>query len=371
MVPYLVLCVMILIVEMITRNKWVVCFTGCVGLWFLLAFRNLSMGLSDTLGTYKSIFDVARSLSWSQITSSTNYPRSFIPFVFFTKFCQLWMPQYRFFVMFIAALTVIPICCVIYHYSTNATVSLFIYIGILYCYDFYLLRQMIALSLIISVCYPALFHHHLGKFVIGALLATCIHPTAAVILLLLPLIETPFTFRKCLMLLCISLIGTLSPSIVMQIVNFFDFTGRITTSLSQGIYSGGNGHVPISFFVYAFILMLCMVSYTSKERVFKNDDLLLWPSVNPVSYAAGSRWLLWALGFGIMFQGFIGVVTEFYRVAIYFLPSLLFIIPERIKKIQDPQYKSAISFALCILMGIYAVGFSLRNTGCLPYRFGF
>lgn len=370
MAPYIVLCVVILIVEAITHNKWAVCF-GAFGLWFLLAFRNLSMGLSDTLGTYRSIYNNARFLPWSQVMFSNNYPRSFIPFVFFTKFCQLWIGSYKAFVIFLAFLTVIPVCYVIYRYSVNPTISLFIYIGIFYGYDFYLLRQMLALSVIVSICYPALWRRHFGRFLMGAFVAACVHPTAAVVVLLLPFACVPFTPTACFLLLCISLLGAALPSLVIRLIGAVDFTGMIVKNIGQGIYSEGSGHIPLSFLLYASALFLCLISLAFYVNKISNERLLLRGDVETITYDKYNQWMLWSLGVGVLFQGFVGTVVEFYRIALYFLPAVLFLVPKRIEEMADTRKRDAVSFALCILMASYALAISMRNTGCIPYRFSF
>lgn len=376
---YILICLSIFLVSYITRNKTVVCLFTSICLWGLLTLRNLEMGLNDTLGTYQDLFRTVQMEDFNQIPSSRAFPSTFVPYALFTKFCTLFSSDYRVFVSFLAALTVIPVICTIWKYSTQVTLSLFLYIGFFYCYDFYLLRQTLALSIVISICYPALCHKHYIRFIVGVIVASLIHPTAAVIMLALPLSLFRYNAISNCLVIIFGLAGVLMPSYVLRLIELADFTGHISEYIVQGIYTTGGGSISLSFAMYLIMLIICFYKFEFGhfsiliEGEESDSDTLYYRPLNlgrfeTLDTTKAEQGLFWLAGIGVMFQAWVGTVVEFYRIALYFLPAFIFLLPQRMERIEDKQTRSACIFAICICSLAYMLLVSGKNTSIVPYR---
>lgn len=339
----------------IKNKKILITFFGLS--WFaLLSFRNLHMGLYDTLGTYYDSFKNVKTLvrangNWLSPTAGPLYSILILCF-------RLFSDNYHLFISLIGLIVVLSICCLIY-FNSSTTIDVLLesaaFFSLFYFYSYFLIRQFIAIALICSFAFPSLVRKDKIKFVLSVIVAGLIHPTAFIFLLAFPVfLNCRYTLKILFASVIISAIGIILPSIVFSFVNFMDLTNSIITYYKNGVYSNGGG-IPGTWFVYVFLLVaICLLG--SKLTDFDNT-------------------VMWIVDIGVIFLGWSCVIGEFYRIAIYFLIFAIFLFP-KFRDVCSIQMKnrrfvafSSDSVGLLVLffLLIYMVFISANNAYCNPY----
>ena len=318
----------------IGNKKVLIAFFGLS--WFVLSsFRNLHMGLYDTLGTYYDSFRNVKTLvrvneNWLSPTAGPLY--SVLTFVF-----RLFSDNYHLFISLISFIIILSVCCLIY-FNSSKTADILLecaaFFSLFYFYSYFLVRQFVSIAILCSFAFPALVRKDKIKFVLSVILAGLIHPTAFIFLLSFPaLLNCVYTLKTLVVSVIISAIGIILPSVVFRFVNFVDLTNSIIGYYNNGVYSNG-GSIPGTWFVYVFLL-LCIRFLKSELTDFDNT-------------------VMWIVDIGIF--------------AILLFPKFRDACSIQMKNRRFVALSSDLaSFLILLFLLIYMVSISANNAYCNPY----
>lgn len=344
--------IFILVVGLILYNKkLIVVFSGLL-LWGLLAFRNLEMGLHDTLGIYWNLYRLLEYTSIPNVFINV-HTRSLFGFALLTKLIQVFSTNYQLYVAVISIPMILAMMSLIYRKSENGMLSIVLYIALFYFFSYFLLRQVVALSILIAWAYPALEKKHLLKFISIVAIAMTFHTTAVVFLIAYPLARfVKFSRRWIIVIVGIAFAGMLIPQGVFQLISFLDVSHTLLQYTTLGIYTKADGDTNFGVVIQLLILLYCATGY--KQLVSKDNN---------------NNVLLHLVGLGMIFESWSTIVVEFYRVAMYFSIYGCILLPNRIKLQKKLTVRIVLNVVIILLTIVYTLTRTINNTGCNPYSF--
>ena len=147
MLIYIITFIAIFVIAIIFRKKKkIFCILSGIILWGLLAFRDISMGISDTKYIYYPFFEMIFDMNFNDILSYKFMSDKF--FYILMKIISLYTDNYQICIAILAIPFVVFIMNGIYKYSKNPFMSTIIFIALYYAYGFFLLRQVIAIGIV-------------------------------------------------------------------------------------------------------------------------------------------------------------------------------------------------------------------------------
>lgn len=308
-----------------------------IGLLFLLGFKDPFLG-SD-MASYIPAFD-NREASFSL---EPDYVYGFeIGFLNYMSLVKMISSDNQVFILISALVILIPIAILIYKYSKNPMISIFIYTSwYLYYFSFSGLRQAIA----VSICVIAtlfMLRKRLIPFILTTVLASTIHTSALVFLFAYPLywlkISTKVKLFAFFGMLLVLLMFKDIISLVADIV-FRDnhYSGHINTATTGGVTIA---------IVYMFFALF---------QIFYNKN-----GTNPYI----SILLLIST---IQFTG--GYSQTIPRIAYYFLPLFALSFPEALSAINDKTRSIYTAVLIVLFISFFFLQASSHYLEVVPFRF--
>lgn len=148
---------------------------------FIAGFRDIING-RDTF-MYINIYNTIKDTDWNYIFDVI--PRIDKGYLLINKLISLLDVDYTGFFLIISLITYTAIAIFFYRYSFNVWISVYLFITNLYIYDpFNIIRQMLALSIIL-IGFKLFFKEKYKYFILVIIIASTIHLSAMLFLLLL------------------------------------------------------------------------------------------------------------------------------------------------------------------------------------------
>lgn len=324
------------------------------GLLLVLALRAPYCGL-DVTGTkymimansYGGLFLKIPQFSYAEILrdSASVGGHMEIGWVLLTKTISLFTNNLQVYLIIIAIIQFIPIAYIIAKYSSNVVLSYLVFICLGFYIDFFSgLRQMTAVSLVI-LSFDQIFQKHYLKFAVIVLLASTIHTSAIMFLLVWPLSKIRLSFWKSL--ICLGIMVALMPlyrSIISDTLTLL-FESRYER------YLDSTESAITMFIVYAVFLLISFVNKDDSPKLHLYRILVL------VGVAGQSL--------GILGDN---AIT---RIGFYFNVFLMLLLPEIVASFKQKNERNVIIFGSVVLLCIFFVltTSSQSSYGVIPYEF--
>lgn len=315
-------------------------------LWILMSIRSWDLGLNDTRGIFYRDFNRLSGISLSEALKMQPFIKEPLMNAY------TWLINIVFdgnFQLFLAISSLIPTVAVVWLIlkKTNKPLyGLLTYFSMFYFYQSFMIKQMIALAFIIfSLEY--LNSRKFAKFCLLIILAGLFHKSAYILLLAYPLCKyLKFGKKYFVILISAMAVGAFGGQYILNILYRFGFY-NFRLYIAENIYSTGNGF-NFSMLMYPAI---CFIAYIVRDKSLdakgQNDYFIL-------------------MFIGCVLNSWSIVVAEFYRVSIYFLIGIIFVLPNTLSQIPK-RYRKLTELAVVLLLCAYAYKSAL-NSNCLPYE---
>lgn len=351
MIIYIISIALILISAYVFRNnkKWICIISGII-LWGLLAFRNISMGLNDTENVYLPYFNKILNMNFIEILSYRFMSDK--GFYFIMKIISLLTKNYQ---ICIAILAVPFICFVIrqiYKESKNVLFSIIIFIALYYAFAFFLLRQVIAMGIIVY-SYKYIKQKKIIKFIITLIVASLFHGTALIFLIAYPICNYIKPGYKNYIAIGIAfIVGRYILDILLKICSIIPMLNRYAYSIENGFYSTDSAPSIWGLIMTVLILTVSYFFYRRSQKEDREINLLLNLST-----------------LGSIFYCFSASIAEFYRIALYFSIFNMLLLPNALSLCEDKKIRDLlVTTAIIAFIGYFFVR-TVFNTNIYPYIF--
>lgn len=349
MIVYLILILLILLTYKIFNKKN---FCIIIGILFflLVSLRNVELGLTDTKNVYYPLFNSIKNISYYNIISSSNYIEKL--FYIITKIISNFTNNYRIYLSIIGIPYIFCIMYGIFKFSKNVLLSTILFLSLYYLYSFFLLKQVIAIGFLF-LSYGYIKNNKIGKFIITVLFASMFHRTAIVFLIAYPFsLIKKFDYKNYILILLGYLIANFFPKLIFWFISVFDLSGKLISYINHGIYDTSNKISLFGLFITLSMMSFSYYFYKKSKIKDKNIEILLNLST-----------------LGNMFYCFSSVVTEFYRVALYFSIFNIILVTYSINLIQNNKTKKILLILIIVMSIIYFFTRTINNINANPYRF--
>ena len=191
--PYIFLIVSSLLMEMISA-KWKFRSNYTVKMFFLLlflvlAFRSVNIGID--LEGYRNKFEMLSQTTWKDVGLIVRE----VGYGYFNKICQLFTANFQCFLAVVAAVVLIPICCLYKADIQNNYLKIILFMNMAtFQMMFSGLRQTIAIGLGV-VAYFFVKKKQWWWFLLIVFVAYQIHHSAIILLLLYPIVHAKITYK--------------------------------------------------------------------------------------------------------------------------------------------------------------------------------
>lgn len=327
----LILCIVMSTLRFKNKNKYFL-FISFIILYFVLIVRE---PVSDMVG-YLNEFDRITQLDFSEIFS-VNWE---ILYVLLNKIIGIVTSDERVFIAITSLIGLIGPYYFIKNYSNNYLISiiLFIILG-LFSYHFFVLRQTIAISIILlSVKY--IKERKLIKFLLLIAIATLFHTSSCIFVIAYFICNCKIT-NKYIMLITVILIGCF---VLKEYLVTFVYQLGYTEYLDYASNSDGYQRV-LLFVIILIITTILYVNLNNKNMKDNNKE----NSIISISYN-----LVWLATF---FQILSTEESLISRVTAIFAYGIILIIPNLISKLNDKQTRMIFNIIMVFMSIIYAILF--------------
>lgn len=322
-----------------------------LGFVMILALRSPYCGLDVTGSTsaimpasYGGVFLSMHLFSFRDIITSPGIVNGGFEtgWLLLTKFISLFTNNLQLYLAIIALLHFIPIAYIIGKYSSNIILSYFIFAGLgFYIHFFSGIRQMMALSVLL-LAFDQLYNKRYLWFCLIVIIASTIHSSALLFIVLLPL-----SFIHISSLFSIVVLGgliILSPiyvNIVSRVLDLF-FESNYLQYLNEG------GQAITLLFIFA---ILYLTSFLNKENSIKNNLLRIVVFTGVVCQSLGMAGA--------------GSIT---RIGYYFNVYFMLLLPEVVVSFQR-NVRILVTIVAIILLSVFFTLITTDSSGIIPYKF--
>ena len=348
MIIYLILIFLLILLYIFFKNdrKKFCIFSGIL-FFLLVALRSVEIGISDTKNVYYPMFLKMQEYSFSEIFFNSNLSGE----VFFaiTKILGIFISNYQ---IYLAIIGIPYIFCVFYFinkHSKHILLSTIIFLSLYYLYSFFLLRQVIAMGILL-LSYDFLKEKKPIKFVITVLIATLFHQTAFVFLFAYPFcIFNKFGKKNYVYIVVFYVLANILPQFIFFLIKTFDFSGNLLNYVKHGIYDT-SGSVSM-FGLLITVIMLVFANFYKKKFDYESDLVYNLSTIGSVLFSLS------------------GVVSEFYRLSLFFSIFNIILIPNVIENEKNKTRKCIFIFGIALISILYFLIRSINNIHANPYVF--
>lgn len=212
MIPYIALTISITILPFGFSNKTekkrlkgkkITCVISFIFLLLLMGFRNESMGMYDTKYVYHPIFNSLLNSDFKNITNIVNSQQGLLMY-YIMKIFQFFSTDYNQWIFFSSIPFLAVYSVFVYKRCNKSTECMFAFMFLvfirIYTSGFYLQRHFFAMTFFL-LSYDAILEKKYVRYVIFAILAFCIHPTAILVVLLYPLSKMRLNGKQAVLLI--------------------------------------------------------------------------------------------------------------------------------------------------------------------------
>lgn len=350
MAIYIIFIIILLILwKLKVKTVQGITFLGCLMI-LMLSLRSIELGYTDTKYIYYEAFN--RFKTFSSIATAINdahFRNEPLMAIYIYIFAKLF-GSFRLFLIVSAMFSLIPVIQLIKKNNKTAYLAILYFFSFYYFFYMYLIKQMIALSIII-IAFNASQQKKLIKFICMCLLASSIHKFAWPCLIIYPICNYIQFKRKTYILITVIIIaGLMFPKTLVDLIIKIDPTGLMSTYIN--IYNK-NTSLNLGIFLNIFILIFCALMRNKIKINQENyNALLILSSINCIlnSYSL--------------------IITEFQRLAFFFGIYNSILLPKALESLPiKQQYKTICVYFIVTCLIIYGLGRTAINTQCLPYKF--
>lgn len=313
--------VSLLFKEKETRKK-VFLYGAFIQLFLFLSLRTTE-GKTD-LPNYFYFFDKCNQVGWGKIFSYRYEPL----FIIYTKIIANILNNKQLFLVITAFISLLGPLYIIKKYSKNYFLSVFLFITFqFFTYDFYLLRQVIAMSILL-LSLKFVEERKLIKFIIMIILATCFHMSACLFIIVYWLAKIKIDNKKMLMI----------AGIMIAIFLFGDSIINVALSIiyqnyADAIEEGGG------YFYFAVLLCVFFIVTMLKGAFLKQQKTnLMWYNI---------------LIIAIFIQLFAIQKPIISRVTIYYSIALIIVLPNVIQCFKEKNLRLLANVMICIVFFLF------------------
>lgn len=348
MIWYILLITLIFLFRLLFEKK-LFCLSSGILLWLLLALRSVTIGLNDTLNIYRPFFF---QLDYRSFADLLNYKWFEFGFSLFSKILSFFIDDYQLYISILAIPYIYFTMRLIYNRSKFPLLSIIIFISLYYMYGTFLLRQVIAIG-ILTLAIDAIEDRKLLKFVICIVIASFFHKSSLVFLIAYPFSNyMSFSKKNYIYILISYLFASFFGPFILKNISYFDFTGKVKIGIENDIYSTDSGISMFGLVINTSIIVFSDIFYKkakdSKMNAYLNIATL-----------------------GAMFYCFSKIVTEFYRISMYFSFINILMVPRALEKVEDNRFRFLIELALILVFIAYFLIRTINNVNANPYSFCF
>lgn len=313
-------------------------------LWLLMAVRSVNLGINDTKNMYYYAFNIIKKISLNQALTENIFINEPLMTVF-TWSCSKIMS----FQVYIALCSLFPIVCFYKFICDNTNKPIYgviIFFTLFYFYESFLVKQMLALSIVL-VAFKWLTRNDFIRYAVLIILAGLIHKSALILIPIYFVCKYIKINRKFILITVFGIIfGLFFGQTILNLIYKFNLY-NFQIYIRDGIY-GTNGSITFSMFIYPIITIFCY--FVLKNRIeftdFNSYFCLMF---------IGCVLNVWSI-----------VVVEFYRLALYFMSPVCILFPESIYNLTGKYKKIVTLISLLLFMG-YAFKIAF-NCNCLEYH---
>jgi len=378
MLIYILLFALILFLNKVfKKDKKRFCFYTGVILWLLVALRNVKLGLNDTENIYYPIFLNMQFISFADILNIANYSGKL--FYMLTKVLGTFIINYNLYLAVIGVPFIASVMYLIYKYSKYPIISVFLFIALYYLYSFFLLRQVIAIGIIVF-SYKFILEKKPIKFIILVMIAVLFHKSAWLFIFAYPFCRYIKFGKKNYILIAIAfVIANMLPNFILGIINTFDISGTLSVYIKYGVYDTSGKISMFGLFITVAILILGHYYYsiTNKNNNKKIEEAKKNNQNNEVELIRNENKknmkeyniLLNLSTLGSVIFAFSNVVSEFYRVSLYFSIFNILLVAAALNSELSSRKKRTIVICFIVISILYFLVRTINNINSNPYSF--
>ena len=352
MIVYIFLLTCIIVARITIEDKKIFCIISGSLLYLLVALRSINIGLSDTSQTYLNNFNWIRASSLQDILNNTPSSSSIV-FNLFTKFIQLFTSNYHIYIAVIGIPYILAVTYLIQKYSKYPLLSYMFFIAYYYLYSFFLVRQVLAMSFVIF-SFKYLKEKKFIKFVSLILIASLFHSSAIFVLIAYPFCHfVKFGVKNYIFIFLAYVFATSLKGVIFRLISLYS---PLTSSyIENGIYGTSDGVFTFSILINVLLITL---GYIANKKVNYDDNIL---------------YNLATLGSIVLC--FTPIVTEFYRLSLYFNVFNVILISNDMINLKDSEIlkdkriKGLIYVVFLSFLVFYFFTKSINNMNANPYFF--
>ena len=356
---------------------------------FISAMRSQNVG-TDLRNLYSHYYSSFKHVEWRKLQNVTKSGHWELGFCILCKCLCYVTTDIQFFIFVTSVLAIVPYAIFIYYNSEDVVFSSFFYLAFhIYTIGLNLVRQPIAVGIII-IGLGELKRKHYLRFAIFVLLASLIHVSALIALLLILLDKIRFNRNSVVKLTIFTIL------IILGYSHLFSFLLKYTKlSEKYGFYEIGVKHAAGYITIHTlgmavvplFILIVCILYYNNdsnyseknffmiKRRILKlkgtklrfgfDKEIIYW-SEDILIYVC---YIVMILRIGAF------IINVSSRMSYYFIPFLMIAFPHAINKVSNYKNKliinSIIYFGLIVFFFYIGIFQANRLWGVTPYEFCF
>ena len=377
MAIYVILLLVIILGILINNNdsnkKGFYCFIVFAMLLIIAGLRDFSLGNYDTEQIYVPRFTQYMNYSFDRIIDRQSKDTFFYLVVRFI--CEFTKDLHV--VIFILSIPfLVSVTAYINKYSKVPWLSFILFLGLGYFgMSFYLLRQVVAMSLIL-VSYRFVLKRDLKMFIITVFAASMFHQTALIFLIVYLLFYISFSIKQIIFLLFGLVISSLSQLSVMQrlmnILNLF-----LSDTSRYDLYTTRESGLNYTGFLIQLCVLICVLVCLRLQHkfdfgakgTFKGFGLRIKKECFKEKEYNELTLQLNLLCLSLFFMLLSPIVGEFWRVAGYFGVFSIVLLPNAISGFSLKNNSRIISMIVATSFTLYFLFVSLGNANMIPYKF--
>lgn len=302
--------------------------------------RHESIGV-DSYNTYRPFFEIVSS-GMTNLLDRSDVMFGFEPgFVIFTKLFKTICDNTQAFILFCSLIACAPIGFIIYKYAENIPLAFIIFsCFVVYHFGFSGIRQAIAIGITV-VAFECVVRKQLPLFLLFTMLASAIHSSAILFLIVYPLYhKIQLTPKSMFLLAIVFMIG-------------LTFMRPLIISLTELIFGGEKYmHKAMENAVPSYNLMILLAFFLL--FTFKNNDSKIIPFRTMLLMA-------------VLFQSLGLVSSSASRMAYYFLPYLSIALPLSSSRMKQRHTIELVIAVFFIFFFFYS--YSGGYLDVIPYKF--
>lgn len=315
-------------------------------LWLIMALRSWDLGINDTRGIFFRDFSKLSGVSLKQALEMQPFIYEPLMNIYTWLLSKLFLGNFQIFIAISSLISTITIARIVIKKSKKPIYGLIVYFSMFYFYQSFMIKQMIALTFVV-MAFESLHERKLWKYLVLIIIAGMFHKSAYLLIFMYPICKyIKFSKKFFVILLGGMAFGILGGNYIINILyklSLYNFRLYI----EERIYTTDAG------FNFSMILfpMICFLCYRFRNKVTDNN--------NQNDYFT-------LLFIGCLLNSWSIIVVEFYRVAIYFLISIIFIIPNTMENV--PKRYRKIGYVVFLMFFCLYAFKSAINCNCLPYK---